>query len=68
MDISSNDNETVFCKFFDSIKNGVITPAENQVAATVFKNSESPLSWVELKIFISLNIHLFSKKNDRVYF
>lgn len=30
-------------------KNGDITPAVNQAAATVFKNSDSALSWLTVK-------------------
>ena len=53
----------VFIVSSDLIKNGEITPAENHVAARVFKNSESDFNWFELKLFISeFIIHYLLKK------
>ena len=41
-----------FKKLSGLINNGEITPAENQAAATVFRNSDKALSWLGFKVSI----------------
>lgn len=47
---------SVFVQPSALIKKGEITPAENQAAAIVFKNSDKPLSWAGFKFSIQ-NYH-----------